>query len=93
VLAETSRVAAFLHVKVEGVVTDQKYIVDCSSPQYPGEKCMAAGWYVGGKAYYWRKHLLTQDFAYGTAIAVHEVCHAKSYHHDKAHEACINLFN
>jgi hypothetical protein len=91
VLAETSRVAAFLHVKVKGEVTDKLYVVDCSAKD--GTKCYAAGWYAGGTAYYWRKHLLKQDFAYGTALAVHEVCHAKSYHHDKAHEACINLFN
>ena len=86
VLSETTRVAALLHVKVKGEVTNELYTVQC--PNSP-ERCFAAGWYVGGVAYYWRHNLLQQDMTYGTGLAIHEVCHAKAYFHDAKHEACM----
>lgn len=85
VLAETAHFAARLRVHVRGVVTDEVYVVIGTR----GEPVPAAGWYSRGVAYYWRRELLRRDRAWGTALAAHEVCHARFFDHGPAHSACV----
>ena len=76
-------------MSVKGVVTDTIYLCDCGDGS--GQKCYAAGWYNSGKAYYWRKFVLEQTVnSVLTALAAHEVCHAKFYGHGAAHTQCTN---
>lgn len=77
VLAQTAHFASRLHVNVRGVVTDEVYVVRGTN----GEPVPAAGWYSRGVAYYWRRELLRRDEAFGTALAAHEVCHARFFDH------------
>lgn len=85
ILAETSRFAGLMGVKVRGEITDTPYL-------YGGQ--VATGWYQGGVAYYYRPHvekLNNNGFAETTTnVACHEVCHAKNPHHDLAHWECMN---
>ena len=79
ILAETQRFAGMLGKKIRGEITDERYMVP-SDPD-PRLYVPAAGWYVNGTCYYWRKIVLERDEAYGTALARHEVCHSVAREH------------
>ena len=81
VLAETARIAGVLNVRVHGELTDHVYS--------PGEGQVAAGWYEGGVAYYYRPWIMKQSLETLTDVAGHEVCHAVSFFHDAAHWRCM----
>ena len=85
VVDSTYEFASRLSVKVVPVLTDDAYMTTCAD----GSPCQAAGWYVSGKAYYYRPWLITQSVDYARAVAAHEVCHAMSMNHDKKHDDCI----
>jgi len=90
VLSETARFAARIGVKVQGVITTRARMVPAIAPLYPGEKVPAAGWYSNGRAEYFRWVIRDHDRDYGTALAAHEVCHAR--HHGEAEaDACARL--
>ncbi len=91
VLAETQRFAAALGVRVRGVITTHEYMVPAANPRYPGEKVQAAGWYKAGVAYYWRPVIRERDQVYGTALAAHEVCHARSQSDETADTCAAEL--
>jgi hypothetical protein len=88
VLAETSRFATLLHVKVKGELTEKKYEVTGDLCP-PGKVCLASGWYVGGTAFYYQPHIITYEFPLLTDIAAHETCHAIEPGHNALHKACI----
>ena len=72
-----------LGVNVRGVLTNYVYKVRHSD----GTMGPASGWYANGRAYFYRPKIVSSDEAYGTALAAHEVCHAKSYD-DAGADAC-----
>jgi hypothetical protein len=96
VLSENNRFAKQLNVRVEGKLTDYVYVVKAGTGGCPAEPpidCIAAGFYVSGTAYYYKPWIDDHDFSYGTAIAAHEVCHAKFYNHDAQHAACVKALD
>lgn len=86
VLSETARFAGMLNVKVRGEITDYLYAVDCPGGGAP-KGCVAFGWYHRGTAYYHRPSVGRYPDQL-TAVAAHEVCHAVSLFHDRAHWCC-----
>jgi len=85
ILAETSRFAELMGVKVRGEITDTPYY-------YGGQ--VATGWYMAGVAYYYRPHV-NQLNGNGIAetttnVAAHEVCHAIEYGHNLLHWECMS---
>lgn len=80
-LRETDRVAAVLHVKVRGEITDK-----LSKYQDP----LTAGFYDGGVAYFYRP-VIEQYVSLEECpnVAAHEVCHAISRNHDHKHWECM----
>lgn len=94
VLAETARVAGALGLEVRGAISERAYVVPAGQqgcPAVPAVGCYAAGWYVGGVAYYYRRWVDDQtDMGELTFVATHEVCHARDpVGHGPAWVACM----
>lgn len=84
ILSETTRFASKLNVRVRGELTDTVYSVVVNGVPTP-----AAGWYDRGVAYYYRPYISRQPNEMCSAIAAHEVCHAKEYFHNEKHSQCV----
>ena len=93
IVAETARVAGVLGLEVRGAISERPYVVPAGQqgcPAVPATGCYAAGWYVGGVAYYWRGWVARADAGEITFVATHEVCHARDpVGHGPAWVACM----
>lgn len=85
VLSQTDVYAKKLGVNVYGVLSDKRNTYGCETAD-----CVDYGWYLEGKAVYWRPGLAEMPNQINIdLLAAHETCHAVSRMHDTRHWCCV----